>query len=1017
MAYNIFSLTKGDSAPVVLASGQRARIRFQSFPPRATVKVGIASNEVTTYMTVSSPYENGEDETEDRAIFDIPAAPGDTVFVRIDSAEPCEGILESVAVSVGAGSGGTPAPTPTSPPTFTTQPTISPSTGKTNSEFTAQPGVVSNGAISSRAWLLNGSAISTSLVAIPTAGGTLTYQEQAAGAGGTASSVVRTASVTVPAPSMALSSALTVVEGNSGTATFTWTLTLNRDGSVEPYPYTWQVAGNGSNPANAADFGGTFPSGSGTFAPGETTKTITVLVMGDTVAEPNETFVLSVNTTGLNTVTSTGTITNDDVASPTMSLSANTSVTEANVNVTTTITVARNGAFGDLNVALSYSGSATSGVDYSVAPTSAVVPSGADSITFDISLISDTNVEPNETIVIAASLVEYPAVSATRTVTILNDDSPTLVFSSNASTVPEGNSGTTVVTNTMTVGRKGVSGVLTIDLAYTGTATAGIDYIVAPSSVSIPANTSTVSFDITINSDLDVEADESIFITATLASYPAVTATRTITITNDDVAPTWTVMSTPSELGYNPPYTAEISSIGTYRHNYVPHTNKPTPSFTVFCGPGGDNAADGLTWATRVRSLKQAKVKCNSLGSGTSIVRILAAPGEYLYSNQDANGIPDSFAGQTCSRTRLIIEACDNTGAPLNNGAQIISVHNQALPAFVATTDPAVYVSTYTTELPAKTSWDKTKINAKGNPQALHNVPEIMNGNVSAIISAVNALNTKWGHGAFYIDYTNKKVYVRTWDGRAPDAALFFGRGNTAANDAVSRNYYISGIWGNIVTQWLRGVVTYGGAGMYATTYMPDNSPSIIVNGWGCKTLYSSLCGVAFDGNITSTLYQHVADDAYKDGYNYDQSTGLDPDGTSTMRFNEIDCSGDWNGWDSTSSDMSDNGSSCHFRSIGTRINCSYDSTLNRAINDINASKTWNIGLVASNCRQTGIQSAPYVSGYAPATGETTRMWLDGCKSINNAYVLGAYKGGTVSYRNMTTVTPADAATGTINTY
>lgn len=115
-----------------------------------------------------------------------------------------------------------------------------------------------------------------------------------------------------PKPSLSLSSAVIKAEGNSGTTAFTWTLTLNRDGSTAAYPFTWAVTGSGSNPADAADFGGAFPSGSGTFAPGETSKTITVLATGDTAVEPSETFTLTVTASGLNTVTSTGTISNDD---------------------------------------------------------------------------------------------------------------------------------------------------------------------------------------------------------------------------------------------------------------------------------------------------------------------------------------------------------------------------------------------------------------------------------------------------------------------------------------------------------------------------------------------------------------------------------------------------------------------------------------------------------------------------------------------------------------------------------
>jgi len=111
---------------------------------------------------------------------------------------------------------------------------------------------------------------------------------------------------------IAISSAQAKAEGNSGTTAFTFTLTLDRRGSTATVPYTWSTAPFSSNPANGADFvGGVFPSGSGSFAPGETTKSIVINVAGDSTFEPDEGFQLTV--VGPNTVTTSGTITNDDV--------------------------------------------------------------------------------------------------------------------------------------------------------------------------------------------------------------------------------------------------------------------------------------------------------------------------------------------------------------------------------------------------------------------------------------------------------------------------------------------------------------------------------------------------------------------------------------------------------------------------------------------------------------------------------------------------------------------------------
>jgi hypothetical protein len=105
-------------------------------------------------------------------------------------------VIFGVLSGVVAGGSGTPTPTPS--PSFTSQPSVSPSSGTTGQTFTATPGTVINGAISSRAWLLNGTSISSGVTAVPSAAGTLTYQEFA----GTASSAVQSVPVSAAITAM-----------------------------------------------------------------------------------------------------------------------------------------------------------------------------------------------------------------------------------------------------------------------------------------------------------------------------------------------------------------------------------------------------------------------------------------------------------------------------------------------------------------------------------------------------------------------------------------------------------------------------------------------------------------------------------------------------------------------------------------------------------------------------------------------------------------------------------------------
>lgn len=105
-------------------------------------------------------------------------------------------------------------------------------------------------------------------------------------------------------------------EGNSGTTAFTFLVTLDAAPHANQ-TVNFTVAGSGANAAATTDFSGAL-TGTVSFAAGETRKVITVLVVGDTVTELNETFTLTLSspTSGLSlgTGTATATITNDDVS-------------------------------------------------------------------------------------------------------------------------------------------------------------------------------------------------------------------------------------------------------------------------------------------------------------------------------------------------------------------------------------------------------------------------------------------------------------------------------------------------------------------------------------------------------------------------------------------------------------------------------------------------------------------------------------------------------------------------------
>ncbi|WP_395707835.1 nidogen-like domain-containing protein [Reyranella sp.] len=104
-------------------------------------------------------------------------------------------------------------------------------------------------------------------------------------------------------------------EGNSGTTAYTFTVSLGQ-APVVAQTVAWSVTGSGVNQANAADFGGTLPSGILTFAAGEGTKTLTVNAAADTMIETDEGFTVTLANPSsglvLGLATAVGTIQTDD---------------------------------------------------------------------------------------------------------------------------------------------------------------------------------------------------------------------------------------------------------------------------------------------------------------------------------------------------------------------------------------------------------------------------------------------------------------------------------------------------------------------------------------------------------------------------------------------------------------------------------------------------------------------------------------------------------------------------------
>ena len=242
-----------------------------------------------------------------------------------------------------------------------------------------------------------------------------------------------------------------VSEDGAGNLTYTFTRAGVTTGALT---VNFSVGGNAAFGTDYAQSGAaTFGASAGTvtFAPGATTATITIDPTADNVVETDETAVLTVTAgTGYNTITgspATGTITNDD-SDVSIGVAPTSVVEDGAGNLTYTFT--RTGFLGNA-LAVNYQASGTAsfvaaGNDYTVTGGAAgssfsnttgagvlVFAAGSATATLTVDPTADTNVEPNETVVLTLTANGAPAVTggyslgATTAATgTINDDDASL---------------------------------------------------------------------------------------------------------------------------------------------------------------------------------------------------------------------------------------------------------------------------------------------------------------------------------------------------------------------------------------------------------------------------------------------------------------------------------------------------------------------------------------------------------------------------------------------------------------
>ncbi len=286
-------------------------------------------------------------------------------------------------------------------------------------------------------------------------------------------------------------------------------------------------------------------SGNLSFSPGQTSRSFVVSIADDSLDEPDETINLMLSSPSNATLgspsSSTLTIQDNDVALPTVSISAS-DPSAAEVGPDSgMLTITRSGSTAAaLIVHYSVGGTATSGSDYAALSGTVTIPAGQTSATLTVTPVDDAVVEGNETVIVTVSADAFYTVGTPNaaTVTIADDDTPIQAVTISASDPNAAEAAHNP--SILTITRSGsTAAALIVHYSVGGTATGGSDYAALSGTVTIPAGQTSATLTVTPVDDAVVEGNETIIVT--VSADPAYTigasASATLTIEDNDTAP------------------------------------------------------------------------------------------------------------------------------------------------------------------------------------------------------------------------------------------------------------------------------------------------------------------------------------------------------------------------------------------------------------------------------------------------------------------------------------------------
>src|SRR5262249_47873741 len=268
--------------------------------------------------------------------------------------------------------------------------------------------------------------------------------------------------------------------------------------------------------------------------PGEMSKTITVSVVGDTVDEPNESFVVNLSgavNAGVADAQGAGTIVDDDTAALSITDAAasegGTATFTVSLSTTSSQTVTVDFATAD--------GTAAAGSDFDAVSGTLTFAPGETSKTISVNTLTDTIDELEEAFVVNLSNAVNAGIADGQGVgTIVDDDSTAL--SIRDATVPAGNSGTGNAVSTVPLSGASSQAVTVNSPPAAGPVVAGSDFAALSGGLTFAPGETSKTISVAVAGDTVDELDETFVVNLSGASVAVVDGQGAGTIVDDDTA-------------------------------------------------------------------------------------------------------------------------------------------------------------------------------------------------------------------------------------------------------------------------------------------------------------------------------------------------------------------------------------------------------------------------------------------------------------------------------------------------